>query len=77
MQARVVREANSNDNNSNNDNEKELINLSKNELVDACETYGLRHSGNKTDLTERITLHLELLSNDASEEKDLKLNEDV
>ena len=53
------------------------MNLSKNELVDVCKTYGLRCSGNKTDLTERITLHLELLSDVAAEEEDLELNEDM
>ena len=77
MQTRVARAENSNDNSSNNDNENERMNLSKNELVDMCKTYGLRCSGNKTDLTERITLHLELLSDVAAEEEDLELNEDV
>ena len=70
MQSRVVREASSNDNNN---NENELISLRKKELVDVCKSYGLRY-GNKTDLTNRITLHLQLLTNVAVEEEDLEEN---
>ena len=46
----------------------------KNELVDICKIYGLRCRGDKTDLTNRIVLHLQLLSDIAIEEEDLEEN---
>ena len=73
-QSRVTREASSNDNNN---NEDELMSLRKNELVDTWKSYGLCYSGNKTDLTNRITLHLQLLTNVAVEEEDLEVNENM
>ena len=53
------------------------MNLSKNELVDMYKTYGLCCSGNKTYFNERIALHFKSLSDVATKEEDLELNEGI